>query len=348
MASSGAGGGGGKEGDWECSGCHNRNYAFRSFCNRCKQPRLLVDIKTPADSKWLPRIGDWICTGCTNNNYASREKCKKCGQPKELAAMPAVAIHGASVPTHPTYFARARGGMEQMVNVGSLQPSISLSSGWSVGGTNQYGNQPSDPYGLQSVSNWPLGGGTISGLSYSSQTNQLPLVPNGNGWRTGDSMCTCGFHNYSSRLQCKKCNSPATLSAPPSLVSPVTALGTKRLASEEFVHNLDNKRLNAGQAYVIHQPSSGLESFQNPGGSQLNSLYPPNPGGNTPVPPNWQVNLQLSHLPPTPTLVGKGAKQWRDGDWMCSNCNNHNYASREQCNRCKTMREVPAQPVSVA
>jgi len=53
----------GKEGDWECSGCKNRNYAFRSFCNRCKQPRLLVDNKTPPDSKWLPRIGDWICTG---------------------------------------------------------------------------------------------------------------------------------------------------------------------------------------------------------------------------------------------------------------------------------------------
>lgn len=53
----------GREGDWECSGCKNRNYAFRSFCNRCKQPRLLVDTKTPADSKWLPRIGDWICTG---------------------------------------------------------------------------------------------------------------------------------------------------------------------------------------------------------------------------------------------------------------------------------------------
>ncbi|CAL5347088.1 unnamed protein product [Camellia sinensis] len=56
-------GGEGREGDWECGGCRNRNYAFRSFCNRCKQPRLLVDTKTPADSKWLPRIGDWICTG---------------------------------------------------------------------------------------------------------------------------------------------------------------------------------------------------------------------------------------------------------------------------------------------
>lgn len=115
--------------------------------------------------------------------------------------MPAVAIPGASVPTHPTYFARARGGMEQMVNVGSLQPSMSLSSGWPVGGTVQYGNQPTDPYGLQPASNWALGGSSISGISYASQTNQLPPVPNGNGWRNGDWMCTCGFHNYSSRVQ---------------------------------------------------------------------------------------------------------------------------------------------------
>ncbi|KAF9596952.1 hypothetical protein IFM89_014596 [Coptis chinensis] len=52
----------GREGDWECGSCTNKNYAFRSFCNRCKQPRILVDNKTPVDSKWLPRIGDWICS----------------------------------------------------------------------------------------------------------------------------------------------------------------------------------------------------------------------------------------------------------------------------------------------
>ncbi|KAK4393847.1 hypothetical protein Sango_1855500 [Sesamum angolense] len=392
-----AGGGGGKEGDWECSGCHNRNYAFRSFCNRCKQPRLLVDTKTPADSKWLPRIGDWICTGCTNNNYASREKCKKCGQPKEVAAMPAVAIPGASVPTHPTYFARAQGG--GMMTLGALHPSMSLSSSWPLGGTDQYGNQPTGPYGLQPTSNWPPG--SISDISYASQKAQLPPVSNGNGWRTGDWMCTCGFHNYSSRVQCKKCNAPQPIST--SLVSPAVtdwrlcvldlredwlglgkmalsgnekfgdyrkcpnfgidlghrdelipyddemeALGTKRLASEEFVHNWDNKRLNAGQAYALQQPYPGFESFPSPGGSQLNSLYPTIPTGNTAAPQTLQFNLQVPRAPATATLLGKGAKQWRDGDWMCSNCNNHNYASRAQCNRCKSQREVPAQPLSVA
>lgn len=149
-------------------------------------------------------MGACVCNGsigCTNNNYASREKCKKCGQLKEVAAMPAVAIPGASVATHPTYFSMAHGGREQMVNVGSLQPSLSLSSSWRLGGADQYGNQYTDPYGLQPTSNWSLGGNNIPGVPYARQINQLPMVPNDNGWRTGDWMCTCGFHNYSSRVQ---------------------------------------------------------------------------------------------------------------------------------------------------
>ncbi|KAJ8451941.1 hypothetical protein Cgig2_007424 [Carnegiea gigantea] len=170
----------GREGDWECSGCKNRNYAFRSFCNRCKQPRLLVDAKTPPNSKWLPRIGDWICSGCTNNNYASREKCKKCGQPKEVAGVPAIAMPGVFV-----------GGP------GGLQPRMGLLGS----STFQQSLPPS--------SAWPLG-------AFASNTNnlvQLSLVPK--DWRNGDWICNCGFHNYSSRAQCKKCNAapPAGLHA---------------------------------------------------------------------------------------------------------------------------------------
>ncbi|TMW85253.1 hypothetical protein EJD97_023436, partial [Solanum chilense] len=95
--------------------------------------------------------------GCTNNNYASREKCKKCGQPKEVAAMPAIAIPGASLPSHPNYFA------------------------------GQYQSQPADRYRLLQT----------PGVPYASQTSQLLPVPN--GWRNGDWLCSCGFHNYSSR-----------------------------------------------------------------------------------------------------------------------------------------------------
>ncbi|ONH97058.1 hypothetical protein PRUPE_7G167400 [Prunus persica] len=319
----------GREGDWECSGCRNRNYAFRSFCNRCKQPRLLVDTKTPADSKWLPRIGDWICTGCTNNNYASREKCKKCGQPKEVAAMPAIAMPGASLPTYSHYFARAQGGLDQKMNIGIMgngAPHQSLPLNWSMAGADKYGVQP--------PSSWSVGGNHNAGLLYSNPTNQLLSVPK--GWRSGDWLCNCGFHNYSSRTQCKKCNA-----FPP-------ALGTKRLASEELVHDWDNKRLNIGSTVGHQQSYPGFEQVVGTSGNPVTgpyASYPPSISSG--MAPNLQVPMPLTQQTTTPTLLGKGAKQWRNGDWMCTNCNNHNYASRLNCNRCKTQRDATAQPVNV-
>ncbi|PON99474.1 zinc finger protein [Trema orientale] len=320
----------GREGDWECSGCRNRNYAFRSFCNRCKQPRLLVDNNTPADSKWLPRIGDWICTGCTNNNYASREKCKKCGQPKEVAAMPAIAMPGASLPTYSHYFARVQGGAEQKMNIGltgngALQQCLPLASSWPVAGP--------DKYGIQPASTWSLGGNPNSGFPYANPTSQLHLVPK--GWRNGDWICSCGFHNYSSRAQCKKCNA-----FPP-------ALGTKRLASEEFVHDWDNKRLNIGHTNGQHQSYPGFEPPVGTTGDSKPGAYTSYSSVSSGVAPNSQVPMLLPQQATAPTLLGKGAKQWREGDWMCSNCNNHNYASRSECNRCKTQKDAQSVAQSV-
>ncbi|KAK3022224.1 hypothetical protein RJ639_047770 [Escallonia herrerae] len=278
------GGGEGKEGDWECSGCSNRNYAFRSFCNRCKQPRLLVDAKTPADSKWLPRIGDWICSGCTNNNYASREKCKKCGQPKELAAMPAIAGPGASLPTHPHYFARTQGGHEQKMNLGylsngALQQSLPLSSTWPLGGAENYGVQSADKYGVQTASSWPLGNHS-NGVPYPSQSNQLMVSK---GWRNGDWLCNCGFHNYASRAQCKKCNA----SMPPGV--------------RVFI-------LVAIQTFGLQQSYPTFGQLASTGGNQTTGVYLPYPGGSSAVAPNLPVSLQLPHsqLTPAPALLGKG------------------------------------------
>ncbi|KAB2623383.1 RNA-binding protein [Pyrus ussuriensis x Pyrus communis] len=92
----------------------------------------------------------------------------------------------------------------------------------------------------------------------------------------------------------------------------------KRLASEELVHDWDNKRLNVGRTVGQQQSYPGFE----------------------------RVPMPFTQQAMTPALLGKGAKQWRNGDWMCTNCNNHNYASRLNCNRCKTERDATAQPVN--
>lgn len=181
---------------------------------------------------------------------------------------------------------------------------------------------------------WPLGG---SVSPHVNSLDQISAVPK--GWRNGDWICNCGFHNYSSRTECKQCNA-----APP-------ALGIKRLASDELVHDWESKRLNARAGPEVNhymQSYSGFGPVTGFIGDQRAGLYATYPSGSAAVAPSMHGSMQLPQLQTAPTLVGKGAKQWRDGDWMCSNCSNHNYASRSECNRCKTQKTMVAEPVGVA
>lgn len=135
--------------------------------------------------------------GCTNNNYASREKCKKCGQPKEVAAMPAIAIPGA-LPTYSHYFSRSQGGLDQRMALGSVgnvaaTPSFPLGPNWSGGELERYGVHQSSP--------WPLGGNYGTAPPSSNQSSTVPK-----GWRNGDWICSCGFHNYASRAEVWICD----------------------------------------------------------------------------------------------------------------------------------------------
>lgn len=80
------------------------------------------------------------------------------------------------------------------------------------------------------------------------------------------------------------------------------------------------------------------------------SLFQSNSRSKTPKPRFFRENSTWTCTPlfyilttncvPEVSIILCSAKQWRDGDWMCSNCNNHNYASREQCNRWAVKEEV--------
>eukprot|EP00013_Stygamoeba_regulata_P001768 CAMPEP_0177643134 /NCGR_PEP_ID=MMETSP0447-20121125/7993_1 /TAXON_ID=0 /ORGANISM="Stygamoeba regulata, Strain BSH-02190019" /LENGTH=368 /DNA_ID=CAMNT_0019145409 /DNA_START=51 /DNA_END=1154 /DNA_ORIENTATION=+ len=86
-----------RDGDWLCAMCSNHNYASRTACNRCKQPRALVDSGVPvgggggggggaADPN--RKEGEWTCGLCNNLNYAHRVQCNRCQTPKNMAMKP--------------------------------------------------------------------------------------------------------------------------------------------------------------------------------------------------------------------------------------------------------------------
>merc|ERR1712227_542097 len=81
MASSG-------EGDWTCLSCNNINFAFRSVCNRCQQPKGAPENPEAYNAANPPKPAttgkaDWICPLCNNSNYAFRIACNRCRVPRE-------------------------------------------------------------------------------------------------------------------------------------------------------------------------------------------------------------------------------------------------------------------------
>ena len=50
------------------------------------------------------------------------------------------------------------------------------------------------------------------------------------------------------------------------------------------------------------------------------------PNGCSPTHHRWRMHC------------ANGKSEWKKGDWMCPTCDNHNYASRLQCNRCQRAR----------
>eukprot|EP00811_Abedinium_folium_P000772 NODE_10708_length_1334_cov_5.347142.p2 GENE.NODE_10708_length_1334_cov_5.347142~~NODE_10708_length_1334_cov_5.347142.p2 ORF type:complete len:280 (+),score=58.63 NODE_10708_length_1334_cov_5.347142:104-943(+) len=122
------------------------------------------------------------------------------------------------------------------------------------------------------------------------------------GMKPGDWMCeACGNHNFASRQVCNKCAGPHSGTAVAASPPPVTPVPVP-----------------TSRAYgpVVRTATNGA------GKQELGRGVSKAPVRAAPYDP----------APPS-------SKPIMDGDWMCPQCNNHNFASRVTCKRCDKLRE---------
>ena len=84
-----------RPGDWQCTGCANTNWEWRTQCNRCHTCRdgVVDDLVKQRLKKRLSthpagvfKDNDWVCVCCGNINWDWRSKCHQCATHKPVAA----------------------------------------------------------------------------------------------------------------------------------------------------------------------------------------------------------------------------------------------------------------------
>ena len=83
--------------DWDCAKCKNSNFAFRTECNRCGEPKGEGRGRGRSDDRRDYSRGresrgrnsgnqhgdnDWDCPKCKNSNFSFRTECNRCGESK--------------------------------------------------------------------------------------------------------------------------------------------------------------------------------------------------------------------------------------------------------------------------
>ena len=76
-----------RPGEWDCSKCHKNNFAHRTDCFRCHEPKGEATGSTQnrpgGGFQRQPRADDWQCLSCNEKaNFGNRYECFKCKAPR--------------------------------------------------------------------------------------------------------------------------------------------------------------------------------------------------------------------------------------------------------------------------
>lgn len=137
------------------------------------------------------------------------------------------------------------------------------------------------------------------------------------GGKPGDWICpNCGDLVFARNSACRKCGTPKSEPAPMSMFVPTQV---PQAAGRPGDWNCPN----CGDLVFGSKPACRLCGTPNPGGSSAGAGYGPVAGGKG----------------------GKKAPRAKPGDWICSNCGDLVFASRDACKLCGTPKDENSQVV---
>lgn len=173
--------------------------------------------------------------------------------------------------------------------------------------------------------------------------------PPGENVRSGDWICPmCSNHNYARRQACNKCQTPkpgtmmqlAALAMYPGTMGTMGAMGVMgAMGPMSAMGNLGGN-FRPGD-WVCQKCANHNYSSR----EQCNKCSSPKMVSHAAYGAFKGAAGYAGRLSPYPAALPNSTKfagSMRAGDWLCPGCGNHNYASREMCNKCQRPKNMPA------
>merc|ERR1740123_292223 len=165
----------------------------------------------------------------------------------------------------------------------------------------------------------PDGGGGYGAAAAGSKPAASPYSKPPAQMKEGDWICPmCSNHNYATRVKCNKCGHVKEGMREGDWIC--LACKAHNYASKPACFKCNAPRpmapgqkgpMNMGQMQMGRMQMGGMMAGMPMGGMQMGGMMGGKGGAGG---------------PPRPTF--------REGDWTCKSCQNHNFASRETCNKC--------------
>ncbi|CAK0741840.1 hypothetical protein CVIRNUC_001354 [Coccomyxa viridis] len=183
-----------RPGDWLCESCNAVNFANRTECFKCYEPRPeSAGVPIPRQRGGMPsdsKPGDWPCPSCGANNFARRSECFRCNEPRPAHIPPPANFRSATPEPREGDWACPDCGVSNFAYRGECFRCQAPRPG-------------GPPPRRQGGSRGSFGG------QFDSDRPKPEMRP-------GDWMCPdCSAHNFASKVVCYRCNYPRPESAGP-------------------------------------------------------------------------------------------------------------------------------------